>query len=101
MQFWGTEFKKDVKVLECIQWKARKQMKGLEVRNCEEWLGTLGLSSLNKRKFRGDLVALCSFLRRGIMKGGAEISSLGSSGRMHGNGTSLLLEGGQTLKQAS
>jgi len=39
---------------------------------------TLGLSNLEKRRPKGDLIALSSFLRRGSGGGGAELFSLGS-----------------------
>lgn len=64
-------------------------MKGLEGMSCEKRLRTLGLSTLQKKGLRGDLIALCKFLRRGSGKGGAELFSLVSSDRMHGNGSKL------------
>ena len=63
---------------------------GLAGMSCEERLRTLGLSSLEKRKLRGDLVTLCSFPRRGRREGGAELFSLGSRDRTPGNGSNLL-----------
>ena len=47
------------------------------------------MSSLARRRQRGDLIALCSFLRRGRGEGGAELLSLGSRDRTHGNGSKL------------
>ena len=90
-------------------------MKGLEGMSSEEQLRTLGLSSLEKRRLRGDLIALCSFLRRGRGEGGADLFSLGFQGQdawewfkaalgevQTGHEEAFLSrEGGQTLEEAS
>ena len=61
--------------------------------SCEEWLRPLGLSGLERRRLRGDLAALCSFLGRGRAEGGAELFSLVTSTRMHGSGSKLCCRG--------
>jgi len=45
--------------------KSNKAGAGLEEMSDEERLRTLGFSSLEKRRLRGSLMALYSFLRRG------------------------------------
>ena len=89
MQFGALQFKTDVKVLECIQKRATKLVKGLEGMSYKERLKTLGLSSLEKRRLRGDLLALYNFLRRVSGEGGADLFSLGSGARTCENGSNL------------
>ena len=64
-------------------------MKWLEGMSCEEQLSTLGLSNLERRRLRGNLIAVYSFLRRGSGEEGADLFSLGSSNRTSGNGLKL------------
>ena len=64
-------------------------MKGPEGMSCEELLRTLGLSSLEKRKLRGNLIVLCSVLRRGHGEGGADLFHSVSRDRTCGNGSKL------------
>ena len=56
---------KNIKLLESVQRKAMKMVRGLEGKTYEECLGSLGLFSPELSRLTGGLMGACSSLTRG------------------------------------
>ncbi|TRZ20421.1 hypothetical protein HGM15179_006692 [Zosterops borbonicus] len=85
VQFWASQFRKDVEILECIQRTATKLVKGLENKPYKERLRELELFSLEKRRLRDDLITPCTFLKSGYRQLGVGLFLQAATDRTRGH----------------
>ena len=86
IQVWGPQYKKDRELLERVQRRATKMIRGLEHLPYEVRLRELGLFSLEKRMLWGDIIAAFQYLKGAYKQEGSQLFERRDNSRTRGNG---------------
>ncbi|KAK4825012.1 hypothetical protein QYF61_023016 [Mycteria americana] len=89
VQLWGPWYKKDMDLLERVQRRAAKTIRGLECLSYEERLRELGLFNLEKRRLWGDLIATFQYIKGAYKRDGERLFDRACSDRTMDNAFKL------------
>ena len=85
VQAWGPQYKKGMELLEQVQRRATKMIRGLEHLSYEEKLRELGLFGLEERRLWGDLIVAFQYLKEAYKQEGEWLFARVASDRTRGN----------------
>ncbi|GAB0178093.1 hypothetical protein GRJ2_000274600 [Grus japonensis] len=89
VQLWGPQYRRDMELLEQVQRRATKLIRGLEHLSYEDRLRELGLFSLEKRRLQEYLIAGLPVSEGAYRKAGEGLFIRECSNRTRGNGFKL------------